>query len=67
MVVLTLNLFDYTDKGIKILTPLIFEFTLNFDVLLNAKGLGEYELYAFIVHLGSNIGGGHYICYARNL
>jgi len=42
VVVLTLNLFDYVEEGIKILTPLIFEFTLNFDVLLNGKGFGEY-------------------------
>lgn len=45
----------------------MFEFSLNFDLLLNQKDLGEYELYAFIVHLGSHLGGGHYICYARNL
>ena len=40
VVVFTLNLFDYVDQGIKILTPLTFEFTLNFDVLLNTKELG---------------------------
>ena len=67
MVVLTLNLFDYVSEGIKIVTPLRFEFVLNFEVLLGVKDLGEYELYAFIVHLGSHLGGGHYICYARNL
>lgn len=64
---MTLSLFDYIGEGRKILTPLMFEFSLNFDLLLNQKDLGEYELYAFIVHLGSHLGGGHYICYARNL
>ena len=40
VVVFTLNIFDYVDQGIKILTPLAFEFTLNFDVLLKTKDLG---------------------------
>lgn len=42
MVVLTLSLFDYVNEGRKILTPLIFEFTLNFDLLLGQRELGEY-------------------------
>ncbi len=40
VVVVTLNLFDYVGEGRKILTPLMFEFSLNFDVLLNQKDLG---------------------------
>lgn len=40
VVVVTLSLFDYVGEGRKILTPLMFEFSLNFDLLLNQKDLG---------------------------
>lgn len=54
---------------IKKLNPVNFEFDL--DLSRSMTNLEEtqayYELYAFIVHIGTSPQGGHYITYARNI
>ena len=67
ILVVTVSLFEFIGKGVKILKPHSFEFSLSLGALLGRQELGEYELYAFIVHLGNIPNAGHYICWARNL
>ena len=65
----TISIFRYEGiKGKKLIKPLNFEFILNFKNILPQCNFDiQYELYAFIVHMGTESDRGHYICYARNL
>lgn len=66
-----LNRFEF-DKAqqqyVKKLNPVAFEFQLELKALIpNMDGSDTiYDLYAFIVHIGTVPSGGHYITYARN-
>lgn len=66
---ITIGLFEYSGGGKKIKKPFSFEFVINFSKILPNENVHDenYELYAFIVHIGNEAERGHYICYARNL
>ena len=64
-----MSIFRYEGEcGKKLAKPLKFEFILNFkNILPQYDTVVQYELYAFIVHIGTESNRGHYVCYARNL
>jgi ubiquitin C-terminal hydrolase len=67
-----LNRFEYDKNShnfIKKLNPVGFEFDLDLSrVIPNMEeSAAHYELFAFIVHIGTTPQGGHYITYARNI
>ena len=68
--VATVSIFRYEHlKSSKIVKPLNFEFTLNLKNVLPRfiKNDLQYDLYAFILHIGTGVERGHYQCYARSL
>jgi ubiquitin C-terminal hydrolase len=68
--ILTLSIFRYTEHGSeKVKKPFNFEFTINIKNIVpeTVKEDTVYELYAFVLHMGTGIERGHYQCYARSL
>jgi len=66
----TISIFKYDKFGSsKIKRQMDFEFSLNFKNILPKIITNDavYELYAFILHIGTGIERGHYQCFARNL
>lgn len=66
----TVSIFKYDIKGSsKINKQLNFEFSINFKNILPKIITSDdiYELYAFVLHIGTGVERGHYQCFARNL
>lgn len=66
----TISIFKYDKNGSsKIVKPLNFEFSLNFKNILPKLVTQDetYDLYAFVLHIGTGVERGHYQCFARNL
>lgn len=68
--VTTISIFKYQGAASsKISKPLNFEFSLNFKNILPKFVVQDlqYDLYAFILHIGTGVERGHYQCFARNI
>ena len=68
--VATFSIFRYQGlQSSKISKPVNFEFSINLKNILPrfVKNDIQYDLYAFILHIGTGVERGHYQCFARNL